>query len=362
MLENVFLPNYEGKELSDQTFSWSVPSNIALVKYWGKRAVQIPENASVSFTLSNCKTITSLHYNSNKLTDSKFSFDIFVDDVWNKSFRAKIESFFEKAVPFLPFLTDGHFEIRTTNTFPHSSGIASSASGMAALALCLMSCEKTCCPDLSEELFFKKASFLARLGSGSACRSIEGPLVAWGKHKDIPGSSDLFGTTLKASVCETFTNYQDTILIVEEGQKQVSSTLGHNLMHGHPFAQKRFEQAEHNVSDLLKVMIQGDMDQFIRIVESEALSLHAMMMTSNPAYVLMQPHTLSIIKAIWDFRKTTEVPLCFTLDAGANVHLLYPYEFKNEVLKFIEAELVVYCQNGRYICDATGVGAQQLKV
>ena len=92
-------------------------------------------------------------------------------------------------------------------------------------------------------IFNQKASFLARLGSGSACRSIEGDLVVWGKHDEIEGSSDLYGIKYPYEVHHNFKNYQDTILLVDKGEKQVSSTVGHNLMHNHPFAKQRFRQA-----------------------------------------------------------------------------------------------------------------------
>ncbi len=358
--EDTFKLSYSSKQPISQSVVWSAPSNIALVKYWGKKPVQLPANASVSFTLSNCKTITELTYSCDKLHDSRFSFDVLVDNVANESFRPKIEAFFERTLEFLPFLTAGHFTIRTANTFPHSSGIASSASGMAALSLCLMSIEKSCHPTMSEAFFLTKASFLARLGSGSACRSISGPIVAWGNHGAIDHGSDLVGVTLNRPVHDVFSSYQDTILIVEEGQKQVSSTSGHDLMHGHPFAQKRFEQAEQNLTDLLEILANGDLTGFISIVESEALTLHAMMMTSHPSYLLMQPATLSIIQAVWKFRQATGIPICFTLDAGANVHLLYPNYCKKEVLAFILKDLVAYCQNGRYICDEMGAGSKQL--
>ena len=84
------------------------------------------------------------------------------------------------------------------------------------------------------EFFKQKASFLARLGSGSACRSIEGELVVWGKNETITNSSDLYGVKFEAEVHANFKNYQDTILLVDKGEKQVSSTVGHKLMFGHP--------------------------------------------------------------------------------------------------------------------------------
>ncbi|PKP14674.1 MAG: diphosphomevalonate decarboxylase, partial [Bacteroidetes bacterium HGW-Bacteroidetes-23] len=91
----------------------------------------------------------------------------------------------------------------------------------------------------------------------------------------------------------------------------------------------------------------------------EALTLHSMMMTSMPYFILMKPNTLEIINKIWKFRQETAIQVCFTLDAGANVHLLYPADVREEVLQFIKNELVVHCQNEQYICDEIGLGAVQ---
>ena len=129
-------------------------------------------------------------------------------------------------------------------------------------------------------------------------------------------------------------------------------------MHNHPYAENRFQQAHDNLSKLIEIFKTGDLLKFIEVVESEALTLHAMMMTSLPYFILMKPNTLEIINKIWEFRKKSGLHLCFTLDAGANVHLLYPDSEKEEVLDFINSQLVGYCQNGHYICDNTGFGAQ----
>jgi diphosphomevalonate decarboxylase len=359
MSEEIFIPKPYANALDEGSFAWSSPSNIALVKYWGKKEHQIPENPSISFTLSDCKTITKLSF-TKKENKTGFSFDIFLDDEKKDDFKPKIETFFKRIEAYLPFLKAYHFKIETSNTFPHSSGIASSASGMSALALCLMSIEKVLIDDISEEYFIQKASFLARLGSGSACRSLEGDLVVWGKHNEITGSSDLFGVKYPYEVHEKFNNYQDTILLVDKGEKQVSSTVGHNLMHGHPFAEERFKQANRNLSNLINILKEGDLDNFIKLVESEALTLHAMMMTSMPYFILMKPNTLEILNKIWAFRQKTGSKVCFTLDAGANVHVLYPVQESKQVLEFIQNELVVYCQNGQYICDVIGMGANKL--
>lgn len=360
MLISKFIPTKISKKVINGEISWSSPSNIALVKYWGKKENQIPENQSISFTLDTCKTITKLTYSKKEVENNDYSFQVFLDKKHKPDFEPKIKTFFKRIEGYLPFLKEYHFKIETENTFPHSSGIASSASGMSALALCLMSIEKELNSEITEADFIKKASFLARLGSGSACRSLEGDLVVWGQHQDIEGSSDLFGVKYPYQVHDNFKNYQDTILLVDKGEKQVSSTVGHNLMHGHPFAQERFKQAGENITKIKDILKSGELEAFIALVESEALTLHAMMMTSMPYFILMKPNTLEIINKIWSFRKETGLHICFTLDAGANVHILYPENESQAILEFIKKELVAYCQNGHYICDRIGFGAKQL--
>lgn len=354
--------------IDNGSFQWSAPSNIALVKYWGKKNHQIPANPSISFTLNNCKTITKLTFSkktdndSTALSNSDFSFDLLFEGQPKEDFKPKIQKFFERIEIYCPYLKTFHLIIDTQNTFPHSSGIASSASGMAALAMNIMSLEKAINPTLTDDYFYQKASFLARLGSGSACRSVKGNVVVWGTHAAIKDSSDLFGVEFPSTIHTNFKNYQDTILLVDKDEKQVSSTVGHDLMHNHPFAEQRFEQAHHNLAQIKTVLETGDLDNFIKIVESEALTLHAMMMTSMPYFILMKPNTLEIINKIWTFRNETKIPVCFTLDAGANVHILYPNYSKNNVLEFIKEELIGYCQNGHYICDEIGNGSQLLIV
>ncbi|SHJ43548.1 diphosphomevalonate decarboxylase [Maribacter aquivivus] len=360
MSEKEFIPAPYTTLKEEGTVSYSSPSNIALVKYWGKRENQIPANPSISFTLAACVTKTSVQYKKKAKKSEEFSFDLFFEGEAKEEFKPKINTFLKRIEVYLPFLKEYHFVINTSNSFPHSSGIASSASGMSALALCFMEMERTFLKNLSEEHFNRKVSFLSRLGSGSACRSIEGPLVQWGETASIEGSSNLFGIKYPYKVHEVFNNFHDTILLVDKGEKQVSSTVGHELMHGHPFAAQRFDQAHTNLEKLKSVLTDGSLDTFINIVESEALTLHAMMMTSNPYFILMKPNTLSIINAIWKFRQESNTHVCFTLDAGANVHVLYPENEKDIVFPFIKEKLVPFCQNGQYICDRIGLGAKKL--
>jgi len=366
MTEADFIPKPYSKKLENGSITWQSPSNIALVKYWGKYGEQLPANPSVSFTLGNCKTTTELKYQLKETPSETFDFEVYFEGKKSKDFKPKIETFFQRIEKYLPFLKEYQFEIHTSNTFPHSSGIASSASGMSALALCLVSLEKQLLSDseLVEEsqmknYFKNKSSFLARLGSGSACRSIEGDLVVWGEHPEIKGSTNLYGIKYPYKVHKNFKNYQDTILLVDKGEKQVSSSVGHNLMHDHPFSEQRFQQANNNLAKLISVFESGDLSQFIKIVESEALTLHAMMMTSMPYFILMKPNTLEIINKIWSYRNETNSNICFTLDAGANVHVLYPENEKDEALEFIKNELLHFCKSGEFIEDDISQGAKR---
>lgn len=355
-----FIPLKYKHKIQQGKVTYKAPSNIALVKYWGKKADQIPANPSISFTLDACATTTSISYTKLNAMGDDFSFELFFEGKPKEDFKPKIQTFFTRIEEYVPFLKEYYLRIETSNSFPHSSGIASSASGMAALALCLLHIEKEMNPEMLDAFFNHKASFLARLGSGSACRSIEGDIIQWGNHKDIEGSSNLYGIKYPYNVHQVFQKYHDTILLVDKGQKQVSSTVGHNLMHNHPFAAQRFGQAHENLSKLKAIFASGNLNDFIEVVESEALTLHAMMMASMPYFILMKPNTLQIINKIWEFRASSKTHICFTLDAGANVHVLYPEYEKEEVYQFIKDELVAFCENGQYICDRIGFGAKKV--
>lgn len=344
--------------LENLSQGYSAPSNIALVKYWGKYHQQIPANSSISFTLQNCKTKTFIEAQKHPKKTQDFDFEVYVDGKISQSFKPKISQFLKRVEPYFSFLKYYHFKIKTHNTFPHSSGIASSASGFAALASCFVGLEHTLANEKGS-LNRDKVSFIARLGSGSASRSITGPMMIWGKHNNITQSSN--EVALKHDdISDVFKTYQDVILLVDKGEKKVSSSVGHDLMKDHPFAQSRYEQAQNNLSNLLEVLKSKDLNKFIEITESEALSLHAMMMCSLPYYILMKPQTISIIERIWEYRRESSLPVSFTLDAGANVHVLFPKAHKIKVLEFINKNLIGYCQNEQYICDQVGNGISLL--
>ena len=336
-------------KISNQKLTESCPSNIALIKYWGKYENQIPANPSISYTLNLCKTNTELEFFANE----QFSVQTFLAGKEEVKFAEKIEKYFKTIEQYLPWILKGKYIIKTENTFPHSSGIASSASGFAAIAKCLMTLDQSFSGQIDESFSLKKASFLARLGSGSACRSLYGGLVVWGETKEVSGSSDLFAVRYpNEEVHDVFRSFNDWVLLIHEGEKSVSSTVGHGLMNTNPYAERRFQEAHENFASIKTILKEGDMNAFIKLVEHEALTLHAMMMMSEPAFILMQAGTLAVINKIWEFRKETNLPLFFTLDAGANVHLLFPSnKDEDKISAFIIKELVQHTQNNGVVKD-----------
>lgn len=345
-------------DIPSGSVAWQSPSNIALVKYWGKKDIQIPCNPSVSFTLSTSNTETKLEFEPN--TSENISIEFFLDQERNEKFEIKIIAFLESLIPVFPFIKQLKFKAYSKNTFPHSAGIASSASGMSALALCLCEIERKYFTTLNETSFYQKASHIARLGSGSACRSLYGGVVSWGPIEGFTNTANEYGTCLNDQVHPDFLSFKDRILIVDAAQKKVSSRVGHGLMNSNPFSEERFKQANSNIVRIIRAMKENDLETFMAITESEALTLHAMMMTSMPYFLLMRPNTITLIEKIWDYRQQTGHPVCFTLDAGPNIHLLYPQNIEDEINKFTEEELTKNLHDSSVLKDCVGNGPKML--
>ena len=345
------IPNTSG------SVEWQSPANIALVKYWGKRPVQWPMNPSLSFVLKESVVRIRMDYQIGADIDFHLrGFSLNGQD--NEAFAGRIERYLSGLSTFFPFLRHARLSIHSHSSFPHSAGIASSAAAFSALALCVGSIEaRMTGKEESGSEFLRKASFMARLGSGSACRSLWGGMVIWGHTKWVAGSSDDHGYRLdEGAVHEDFRQLNDAVLIVDSRTKKVSSSEGHALMHTHPFRKQRVEQAGHNMERILGALRSGHMDLFGEVMENEALSLHSLMMSSTPGYILMHPNTILMIDRIRSFRQRTHTPAYLTLDAGPNIHLIYPASHKEAVRGFIVEELSSLCEDGRWIDDRMGEG------
>lgn len=352
----------EPSSIQEGSVAWRSPSNLAIIKYWGKYGEQLPRNPSLSFTLQQAYTETTLYYTPKPVgSPDGIVLRFFFEDHPNEAFGAKVRQYLERLLDIFPFLRQLELVIRSRNSFPHSSGIASSASSMSALALCLCSLEKKLFGALqNEEEFLQKASFLARLGSGSACRSVFPVAAVWGESGEITGSSNLFAIPYQDFLHPVFSTYHDDILIVSRGEKAVSSRAGHGLMEENPYAETRYQQARQRLHALLIALSTGDVERFGQLAEAEALTLHGLMMLSNPPFLLLKPNTITLIERIQRFRNDQQLPLYFSLDAGPNLHLLYPDEIAGQVRDFIQNELSTYCENGQIIADRAGQGPVEL--
>ncbi len=338
---------------------WGAPSNIAIVKYWGKKGIQEPLNPSVSFSLDKARTITTVDFEYKGVSNHP-SVEVFYDGQSMPLFRPGIEKFLLRVATDLPWVNHFYLRIDTHNTFPHSSGIASSASSMACMALCLAEMD-TLIRDQASPMTTLMVSGMARLGSGSACRSVHGGWNLWGQTNALAGSSNLHSVPITA-VSSVFQSIQDTILILQSGPKRLSSSAGHQLMDGHPYRHSRIDQANAHTDRLLEALAKGDWDTFGTIAESEALSLHALMVSSYDGYTLLTEGSWEAIERVRRYRRESGVPVYFTFDAGPNMHLLFPRDCQSVVSEFVHTQLLPLCENSIFIEDEIGTGPQKLNI
>lgn len=342
--------------MNDVKVKWRCPSNIAIVKYWGKKGIQIPCNSSLSLTLSNSYTEVEVEI-SEKTSSEAVQLSYYFEGQLNPQFGARVAKFLVDNSQHFPFVERFAITIQSMNSFPHSAGIASSASAFGAISLALLDIAYTLEEKEIDATFYNTASNLARLGSGSASRSMFAGFALWGENSHVKGSSNIHALKID-EVHPNFQHMKDAILIVEDEPKKVSSSVGHSLMNNHPYAAQRFEQANARTAELVEILKSGDTTAFIQLCESEALTLHAMMMTSMEYYLLVKPGTITAIEKLMNFRKEHNIPVCFTLDAGPNVHVLYPQAFEKEVEAFIQNDLADTYK--KVIYDHEGQGPQKM--
>jgi len=322
-------------------------SNIALIKYWGKKNnLQIPVSPSISFTLKKAMTTMeySLSYKKNDFGKSKILLEEFLfEGTVNLQFQKKIQSKIQKILDYYPtLLSDSvsdnfnlNLSLKSWNSFPHSAGIASSASSMSALAQILNLILKV--PfDFSEK---QNESFLARELSGSAARSVYPGFVSWGEIDGEKSASDLWASPLD-SIHPTFKDLQDWILIVDKIPKKVNSSLGHERFNDHPYLAARIKNA-HKKYDQLRELLNHPMNfEFFKLIEGEALELHALMWTSVPSFNLLSPSSLKLIHYINEIREQFNIFCGYTIDAGPNIHLIFPKSEEVLMAKYFSSSIL----------------------
>lgn len=298
-------------------------ANLAFVKYWGKKdfSLNIPSNGSISMNLSNAITITEVSF-----LDELSKDEVFMEgkNVSDTSFSHKVSKHLDRVRALAG--TSLHARVTTENSFPTGAGFASSASGFAALTL---ASTRALGIDLSE----RELSALARQGSGSACRSIPSGFVEWigGDSHDTSYSVQLFPPD--------YWNIVDVAVVVSGDAKDISSSEGHKLALDSPFWTCRQETINRRLEKVRDSIKNRDFRMFGREVEEEAISLHAISLSSSyirngnwySGIYYWSPDTLEILLAVQKWR-ANGLDVYFTLDAGPTVHLICEEENKDDVV------------------------------
>ncbi|MSP11730.1 MAG: diphosphomevalonate decarboxylase [Chloroflexi bacterium] len=280
-------------------------SNIAFVKYWGNRddLLRIPANGSISMNLSETATVTTVEFTPDLAEDS-----LEIDG------RPATEPARQRAGQFLDVIREmtGRPEsarVVSHNNFPMGTGIASSASAFSALTL-------AACTAASIELSEKQLSALARRGSGSACRSIPGGFVEW-----FPGLTDASSYAIQIAPPD-YWPLRDIVVIVSSRHKNVGSAEGHILAWTSPFYTTRLNHLPERLHRMRAALLLRDLRALGEECELEALELHTIAMTSATPVIYWDPATLEVMQAVQRWREEEGLGGYFTLDAGANVHIL----------------------------------------
>lgn len=326
----------------------SAPSNIAFIKYWGATDLDraLPVNPSLSMTLTECTSRSTV-----ELLPPGMSDEIFLVDAEDRlaeapeAFRGRIQAHLERLRDWAaerdrsPF----GFRIATRNTFPAAAGLASSASGFAALTCAVTGA-------LGFELPPEELSHLARRsGSGSASRSVLGGYVQW------PTADGEEGAYAHQVFPADHWDLADVIAVLETGPKKVSSLEGHRRAPSSPHFPRRLELLPQRLAAIRQAIEERDFDTFAPLLEEEALELHLVAMSSHPPVFYWQPGTLEVLAAVRQMRGDG-VPAASTMDAGANVHVICPAEAADEVGRRLQDLATV----DRVIRDRVGTGPQTL--
>ncbi|MEM7480084.1 MAG: diphosphomevalonate decarboxylase [Acidobacteriota bacterium] len=307
----------------------SAPSNIALIKYWGARDLQrvIPWNPSISMTLETCRTTTTAAWEPEGADDGEGDEIWWVDDNGElvppgEAFVARAQSHLDRLRRWAadaPRAVSGRLRIATRNSFPSAAGIASSASGFAALTLATVRA-------LGAKATPRQLSNLARAsGSGSASRSTAGGFVEW------PGSQAPADDPWAEAIAPAdHWALRDLVAVVETGPKGVSSLDGHLQAESSPHFAQRLRQLPRRLEEVRRGIRERDIERLGPVVEEEAHELHLIAMSSRPPIHYWTPGTVEVLAAVRAMRRDLGLPVWATMDAGANVHVLCPPGYDGE--------------------------------
>lgn len=309
---------------SMQSASAIAHPNIAFIKYWGNTNddLRIPANGSISMNLDGLFTTTSVTF------DPTFSEDSFV-----LNSQSITGAPLQRVVHFLENIRQmagisEKAQITSDNNFPTGAGIASSASAFAALAVASSHAANL-------ELTERELSRLARTGSGSACRSVPTGFVEWQAGVDHNSS---YAYSIASS---THWDLVDCIAIVAREHKITGSTAGHSLAKSSLLQVTRITDTPRRLDICRQAILNCDFEAFADITELESNLMHAIMLTSTPRLMYWEPATIGIMQSVQSWRNSG-LPVCYTIDAGPNVHVLTLSTYVSQISKLLAEHPGVY--------------------
>jgi len=280
-------------------------ANIAFIKYWGNRdqRLRLPANGSISMNLAGLYARTTVTFDPALCCDDLFTLNGRVE---NAAALRRVGAFLDhvRGLAGKPL----YARVVSENNFPTGAGIASSAAAFAALALAASTA-------LGLHLEEVQLSRLARLGSGSACRSVPGGFVEW-----QAGHGDADSAAFSIAPPEHWA-LVDCVAVLKTGHKPVGSTEGHGLAGSSPFQAARVADTPRRLDACRSAIQHKDFAALAEIIEQDSNLMHAVMMTSNPPLFYWEPASLELMQAIRAWRKEG-LPVAYTLDAGPNVHVI----------------------------------------
>jgi diphosphomevalonate decarboxylase len=325
----------------------SAPANIAFIKYWGARDLDeaLPMNPSISMTLEQCVTQCTVE-----------ALDGENDEVWisepDGGFGSPEPEFARRMIRHLDRIRqwaqrEERFRVATRNNFPGAAGLASSASGFAALTLATAGALG------KGETPIEELSRLARRsGSGSAARSVLGGYVEW--PADLvqgPGAEEQSYSVQLAEAIDW--ELRDVIAVVEIGPKVVSSRDGHQRAHTSPYYTKRQELVPARLDRVRHAIAEADLSVLGPVIEEEAIDLHLIAMSSHPPIFYWSPGTVAVLRAVRELRQEG-LQAFATMDAGANVHVICDADSEDDIAERLEDLPAV----GFVIRDGVGDGPE----
>jgi diphosphomevalonate decarboxylase len=335
-----------GTKLTYPTHKAIVGSNIALIKYWGKRdsKLQWPANDSLSMTLGGTNTTTEISINDSSSDNIKL----------NGSVLKTSDSAYTKAVKHLNYLRahlgfKRFLNVTSSNNFPSDCGIASSASGFGALTLAAIAAwtESSSIEELHQKEFSQeRLAHLARMGSGSAGRSLMGGFVSW--------EAGMSPDTQKVSQFKSAEHWDlaDIIVIVSKEKKIVGSTDAHKAAWTSLLFEPRLAGLTERTTLVKKAIEDKNLKELGDLIETEALEMHSVIMSADPAVTYMKGASSSLLAWIRKTRAAGNLPAYFTMDAGPNVHLICERKNAEAIAEAVKTNF----NNFEIIIDVIGKG------